>query len=605
MLNRLRQGFIISFNLRRNRAIPPICLLDKIYFSSLRELDDGSTELEKVKGPRLRVSNILQFKLPTFTNMNVLTIPENSTVDDAISHLAKHKVSSCLARDVDNGSISGFFTARDIIRYLDNYGNQPLPHSSINKKRGKAAALAMPLSAAMTPASKMVFCRPDDYVRRCREIMFQLKIRNIPVIEDGKVRGIITLKDLADSAFTVQGTGGKKGFLDNLTSRKGLPQGTTASLEGVVVPVKLKADIGAFALPHPYKHAKGVAHNRRQFGPFDLNDDMNLCEDSHFIVRVGDNSEVPETEINSEEILVRNESVYVGVADGVGSWRQYGVDPKEFSHSLIKNKEFSHSLIKNAERIVKMDSEHRAWSSSVGVGFTVALGIREQEAIHPLDVIIDAWTATLNDNVVGSSTFCVATLDDNTNTLSYSNIGDGGVLVVRRIDPLVAGSSRSYSTTSSEDSELQIVFLSQQQLQGFNLPYQLGFSNKDGQPKSFNSPSDADTGSIPVVPGDVIVIATDGLFDNVSLDDIVDEIKKWEDKYYTEGLDIQSADSAGDNSATILAENLVRRARDFSIDTNIDSPFALLAKENDILWGGGMPDDTTVVIMRVHLPRVG
>jgi protein phosphatase PTC7 len=313
---------------------------------------------------------------------------------------------------------------------------------------------------------------------------------------------------------------------------------------------------------------------------------MNLCEDAHFIVRVGDNSEVPE--MNSEGKMA-NESVYVGVADGVGDWRQYDVDPKEFSHSLVRN----------AERIVKMDSEHRAWSSSVGVGFTVALGIREQEAIHPLDVIIDAWTATLSENVVGSSTLCVATLDDNTNTLSYSNIGDSGVMVVRRIDPLMAG-----STQQQTDAEMQIVFLSQQQLKGFNLPYQLGFSNKEGHPKNFNSPSDADTGSIPVLPGDVIVIATDGLFDNVGLDDILDEIKQWEDKYYPGGLDSQSADAKGDSSVNVLAENLVRRARELSIDTSVDSPFALLAKENDILWGGGMPDDTTVVAMRVHLPKV-
>jgi protein phosphatase PTC7 len=30
-----------------------------------------------------------------------------------------------------------------------------------------------------------------------------------------------------------------------------------------------------------------------------------------------------------------------------------------------------------------------------------------------------------------------------------------------------------------------------------------------------------------------------------------------------------------------------------------DSPFALLAKENDIMWGGGMPDDCTIAVIRV------
>ncbi|CAM9820794.1 unnamed protein product, partial [Hapterophycus canaliculatus] len=41
------------------------------------------------------------------------------------------------------------------------------------------------------------------------------------------------------------------------------------------------------------------------------------------------------------------------------------------------------------------------------------------------------------------------------------------------------------------------------------------------------------------------------------------------------------------------------RARELSLDNTRDSPFALLAKENDIMWGGGMPDDITVVALRV------
>lgn len=41
------------------------------------------------------------------------------------------------------------------------------------------------------------------------------------------------------------------------------------------------------------------------------------------------------------------------------------------------------------------------------------------------------------------------------------------------------------------------------------------------------------------------------------------------------------------------------RARELSLDNTRDSPFSLLAKENDIMWGGGMPDDITVVALRV------
>jgi protein phosphatase PTC7 len=48
-----------------------------------------------------------------------------------------------------------------------------------------------------------------------------------------------------------------------------------------------------------------------------------------------------------------------------------------------------------------------------------------------------------------------------------------------------------------------------------------------------------------------------------------------------------------------LAERLVKKARENSLDSSLDSPFAILAKENDIMWSGGMPDDCIVIAMHV------
>ena len=100
------------------------------------------------------------------------------------------------------------------------------------------------------------------------------------------------------------------------------------------------------------------------------------------------------------------------------------------------------------------------------------------------------------------------------------------------------------------------------------------------------------------MPGDVVILATDGLFDNIMLDDIVHMVEDWEERWYgakSEHIDKTESDSA----AQQLAKDLVMRAREYSLDTNRDSPFALLAKENDIMWGGGMPDDCTVIALRV------
>lgn len=57
--------------------------------------------------------------------------------------------------------------------------------------------------------------------------------------------------------------------------------------------------------------------------------------------------------------------------------------------------------------------------------------------------------------------------------------------------------------------------------------------------------------------------------------------------------------SNGGEAVKALAELLTRKAREASLDKQRDSPFAILAKENDIMWGGGMPDDTTVLVARV------
>lgn len=255
----------------------------------------------------------------------------------------------------------------------------------------------------------------------------------------------------------------------------------------------------------------------------------------------------------------------------------------------------------------------------------------------------------------GSSTILVATLDKKLNQLSYSNIGDCGLMVVRHIDSETAGYMRERARPRHlRTTDLRIAYLSQQQLRSFNLPYQLGFSNiQEIANTNFESPTDADTASIPVMPGkplcvllsvhcpvafhsvliwpeqetkalfsfplcvnpsapaitppplltlfiagDVIIMATDGLFDNVDLDEIVNLISEWENTHFAEeALTARSAN--GNQAVQALAEKLVHHAREVSLDSNRDSPFAILAKENDIMWGGGMPDDTTVIVVRI------
>ena len=111
------------------------------------------------------------------------------------------------------------------------------------------------------------------------------------------------------------------------------------------------------------------------------------------------------------------------------------------------------------------------------------------------DAILDAWNSTLSNHVVGSSTICVATIDTTLNQLSYSNLGDGGLMVVRHTGSGTAGFVKDMSNDDSDrTSKFSLAYLSQQQLRSFNLPYQLGYSGSVEYGGSFENPIDADTG---------------------------------------------------------------------------------------------------------------
>lgn len=127
--------------------------------------------------------------------------------------------------------------------------------------------------------------------------------------------------------------------------------------------------------------------------------------------------------------------MYLCVADGVGSWRQFGVDPRQFSHNLVRN----------AKKTIEIDAVHRESLRGYPLGgIEQGLGglVMDNEPIRPLDVMVDAWNMTVLDKVKGSSTFCIATLDYDSSQLAYSNLGDCGLAIIRHVDSEKAGYMR-------------------------------------------------------------------------------------------------------------------------------------------------------------------
>jgi len=124
----------------------------------------------------------------------------------------------------------------------------------------------------------------------------------------------------------------------------------------------------------------------------------------------------------------------------------------------------------------------------------------------------------------------------------------------------------------------KIIFKSTPQLHGFNFPYQLGSKEIESDP-----PFEADTYAVQLQEGDVVVLATDGLFDNIFEEEIA-RVGYWTCKHNDTPLE--------------AAEHLTALAYNRALDPTIMVPFGVEAEKagfhEDVQ--GGKEDDITVIV---------
>ena len=105
-------------------------------------------------------------------------IQPGSTLSAAVKLLGEKKIGAVLVLNVA-GRIEGILSERDIVRVLSERG---------------ASVLDEPVSNVMT--RKVVSCRQSDTVSGIMEMMTLGKFRHLPVAEDGKVVGLISIGDV-------------------------------------------------------------------------------------------------------------------------------------------------------------------------------------------------------------------------------------------------------------------------------------------------------------------------------------------------------------------------------------------------------------------------
>ncbi len=107
----------------------------------------------------------------------VITVEADATVRDAVKLMNKHEI-GCLVV-VENGKPIGIVTERDMLKRV-------LAASEELKKMNVQKIMSKPLTVG----------KPGMEIERAAKIMFTKKMKKLPIVEKGKLLGIVTLTDL-------------------------------------------------------------------------------------------------------------------------------------------------------------------------------------------------------------------------------------------------------------------------------------------------------------------------------------------------------------------------------------------------------------------------
>ncbi|CAG8546291.1 phosphatase 2C-like domain-containing protein [Gigaspora rosea] len=229
----------------------------------------------------------------------------------------------------------------------------------------------------------------------------------------------------------------------------------------------------------------------------------------------------------------------LGVADGVGGWRNVDSDEFLIANSALYSRKLMHYAYTELEKYNNVKD------------------------VNPTKIMQASYEQSIRDctleGVVGSSTALIAVLRDD--ELRITNIGDCGLCVIRHNN---------------------IIFRNEEQQHSFNYPFQLGIY-------SYDKPKDSQEFTIKIQKGDLIVIGSDGIFDNLYEEDILEEIAQFTNPQQG-GLRVDPQ---------VISDSLAWRAKAASEDINHESPFQSRAMQEGLYYQGGKKDDISVLVASI------
>ncbi len=114
---------------------------------------------------------------------DIKTVKPTDALEFAAAHMRLERVGALIVCD-EKGKVVGVLSERDIVGAIVDKGPR---------------ALQMPASQFMDPHP--VTCAMHDTIAKTARAMTQNRVRHMPVMEDGEIRGIISIGDIVKERF--------------------------------------------------------------------------------------------------------------------------------------------------------------------------------------------------------------------------------------------------------------------------------------------------------------------------------------------------------------------------------------------------------------------
>ena len=114
---------------------------------------------------------------------HVVTVRPDASIADALEQLREHNIGALVVRDDAAGApLLGVLSERDVVRALTTLG---------------ATTLDQQVADLMT--ADPTTCTPRGTVEEVMRVMTDQRIRHLPVVEGGELRGIVSIGDVVKS----------------------------------------------------------------------------------------------------------------------------------------------------------------------------------------------------------------------------------------------------------------------------------------------------------------------------------------------------------------------------------------------------------------------